>query len=277
MNKTMISSIRAAALALTAVLLLIPYGASAQTMRGDFDMDGRVTVGDVSSLIDYLLNGYVGEQQSTDFDTVSVGDQSFVMVRVEGGVYSKDFSQIIAVETFTICQTEVTMGLWKAVMGSVPSGVLVPGMDYPACNVSWEMCQEFISKLNEMTGLTFRLPTEDEWEYAAKGGRLTRVFKYAGGNDIGEVAWYRENSSLDGTTYDWSIQPVATKAPNELGLYDMSGNVEEWCHDYAGRVGEYAATRGGNYISTAANCEVESRAWYSVSKKNYEGGLRLAL
>ena len=276
-NNHKTTGIRAAALAFAAALLLLPTGASAQTMRGDFDMNGEVTISDVTALIDYLLMDYVGEQQTADFDTVTVGDQSFVMVRVQGGVYSKTYGQIIAVETFSIGQTEVTMGLWKAVMGSTPSGIYIPGMDYPACNITWNDCQEFISRLNEMTGLTFRLPSETEWEYAAKGGCLTRVYKYAGGNDIGPVAWYKENSLFDGTMYDIYFQRVATKEPNELGLYDMSGNVEEWCNDDAGSVGEYAATRGGNYMSRAEDCEIEKRVRYLVSKRVSDGGLRLAL
>lgn len=276
-NNHNVSVFKTAAQSLIAAFLLLPFGMSAQTMRGDFDMDGNVTIADVASLIDYLVNDYVGEQSIADFDTVTVGDQSFVMVRVEGGVYSKTYGQPISVETFSIGQTEVTMGLWKAVMGSTPSGIYVAGMDYPAAYVSWDMCQEFIAKLNEMTGLSFRLPTEVEWEYAAKGGRLTRAYRYAGGNDIDPVAWYKGNSQSDLIMYDVYFHPVASKAPNELGLYDMSGNAEEWCLDDKGSVGEYAASRGGNYMSTAENCEIEKRVRNTHGTRLGDGGLRLAL
>jgi len=273
----MTSSINAIALVLATVMLLMPMGATAQTMRGDFDMDGQVNMGDLSRLIDYLLFDYVGEQSAADFDTITVGDQSFVMVRVEGGVYSKEYGKSIPVETFSIGQTEVTMGLWKAIMGSTPTGIYVPGPDYPVCYVSWNECQEFIASLNELTGLTFRLPSTTEWEYAAKGGRLTRVYKYSGGNDIDQVAWYKDNSDSDVFLYDTYFHQVATKAPNELGLYDMSGNVEEWCNDFLGFVGEYAVTRGGSYMSNAENCEIEKTVRYAVGNKVPNGGLRLAL
>ena len=111
-------------------------------------------------------------------------------------------------------------------MGSNPSSNKA-GNDYPVEMVSWEDCQEFIRKLNDRTGLTFRLPTEAEWEYAARGGRKRRGYKYSGSNSIGDVAWYIDNSGYE-------THPVGRKSPNELGLYDMSGNVYEWCNDWYG-------------------------------------------
>ena len=265
-----------------AVALMLPaLCGMAQTTRGDYDYDGQTTVADVTAVIDYLLYGTWGDQPgSVQRDTIHIsqwGGYDIVMVHVTGGSYSLGEGITATVGDFWIAQTEVTMGLWKAVMGSTPSSIYVPGMDYPASNVSWEMCQEFITNLNELTGRTFRLPYESEWEYAAKGGRLTHAYKYAGSDDIDQVAWYKENSVFDGFMYDIYLQPVATKAPNELGLYDMSGNVEEWCHDYNGRVGEYAVACGGNYLGKAEDCGVEHWTRYAISKKLYEGGLRLAL
>ncbi|MBR0324280.1 MAG: SUMF1/EgtB/PvdO family nonheme iron enzyme, partial [Bacteroidales bacterium] len=122
--------------------------------------------------------------------------------------------------TFYIGKYEVTQAEWKAVMGTNPSRH--KGDNLPVENVTWFDCQEFIRKLNELTGKQFRLPTEAEWEYAARGGKHSYGAKYAGDNDIDNVAWYGDNSN--NTTH-----PVGLKRPNELGLYDMTGNVQEWC------------------------------------------------
>ena len=122
---------------------------------------------------------------------------------------------------FWIGKYTVTQGQWQKVMGNNPSG-FKKGDNYPVETVSWDDAKEFIRKLNGKSGYTFRLPTEAEWEYAARSGG--KAEKYAGGNDIDAVAWYVANSGR-------STHPVGTKAPNGLGIYDMSGNVWQWCED----------------------------------------------
>ena len=170
------------------------------------------------------------------------------MVTVEGGTFNMgeisvpegpyyyyqnpdDEPWSVKLSTYSIGQTEVTQELWLAVMGSNPSGF--NGDEYgtdlqrPVENVSWNDCQEFISQLNSLTGQNFRLPTEAQWEFAARGGNYDHGYIYSGGNNLDDVAWYRNNSG--GITH-----AVGQLAANELGLYDMTGNVYEWCSDWKG-------------------------------------------
>jgi formylglycine-generating enzyme required for sulfatase activity len=178
------------------------------------------------------------------------------------------------VSTFRIGKTEVTQALWKAVMGSNPSRF--EGDNLPVERVSWNDCKTFISKLNSITGENFRLPTEAEWEYAARGGNKSHGYKYSGSNSIGQVAWYTDNSGS--TTH-----PVATKSPNELGIYDMTGNVWEWtsdlwCSNYnSSRTGSNRVYRGGSWRSNAGNCRVSCRDNYGPSGAGSYLGFRLAL
>lgn len=153
----------------------------------------------------------------------------------------------VTLSSYTIGQTEVTQSLWQVVMGNNPSSC--KGDNLPVENVSWNDCQVFIKKLNTITGMKFRLPTEAEWEFASRGGINSRGYKYSGSNDLSEVACPGE------TTY-----AVGTMSPNEIGIYDMSGNVSEWCNDYWGdyssknqynptgpstRTSDYHVIRGG--------------------------------
>ena len=224
--------------------------------------------------------------------TFTVNGVQFTMVAVEGGTFTMGATSEqgsdacknekpaheVTLSDYYIGQTEVTQALWEAVMGSNPSHR--KGGNRPVGDVSWYDCQEFIQKLNQLTGKQFRLPTEAEWEYAARGGRKSRGYKYAGGNDIGSVAWYGNSGGT---------HPVATKQANELGIYDMSGNVWEWCSDWNGDYqsssqsdpqgpssGFSRVGRGGGYYSNAMDCRVSSRNSYSPGYRYNNLGLRLS-
>jgi formylglycine-generating enzyme required for sulfatase activity len=217
------------------------------------------------------------------------------MVRVKGGTFTmgatseqgsdaysdeKPTHQVI-VSSFSIGKYEVTQEEWEAVMGSNPS--YFKGAKRPVENVSWNECQMFIRKLNSMTGKHFRLPTEAEWEYAARGGNKSIGYKYAGSDNLDHVAWYDNNSGS-------MTHNVGQKSPNELGVYDMSGNVWEWCQDLKGSYnsnrqknptgpssGSGLVGRGGSWISNARYCRVSYRFSKSYDYKFYSLGLRLAL
>lgn len=216
-------------------------------------------------------------------ETFTVNGVTFDMVKVDGGSYMMgsyegyDDEKPVhneTVGTFYIGKTEVTQRLWTAVMGSNPSKFR--GENLPVESVSWFDCQEFVERLSRLTGRIFRLPTEAEWEYAARGGNKSRGYTYSGSNDLYRVGWYTENSGS--TTH-----PVAQKLDNELGLYDMSGNVWEWCSDNysssysSSRNSSNRVGRGGGWYRTAANCRVAYRYYYSPGYRNNYLGLRLAL
>ncbi|MGN0033953.1 MAG: formylglycine-generating enzyme family protein [Candidatus Limimorpha sp.] len=223
-----------------------------------------------------------------DNKTFTVNGVSFEMVYVEGGTteqgsdaYDDEYPvHRVTLSDYYIGKYEVTQELWEAVMGSNPS--YFKGAKKPVERVSWNDCQEFISRLNSLTGKTFRLPTEAEWEYAARGGKNSCHYKYSGSNNIDDVAWYSSNSGE--TTH-----PVGTKAANELGIYDMSGNVEEWCSDrydsYSSGAqtdprgpssGSYRVLRGGSWFYNARCCRVSYRINGDPSNRYNYGGLRLA-
>ncbi|MBR7027972.1 MAG: SUMF1/EgtB/PvdO family nonheme iron enzyme, partial [Bacteroidaceae bacterium] len=183
---------------------------------------------------------------------------------------------------YYIGETEVTQELWEAVMGSNPSSFVGPKL--PVGKVSWDDCQAFIGKLNAQTGKTFRLPTEAEWEYAARGGKKSKGYTYSGSNAIGNVAWYYNIS--ENTTHE-----VGTKRANELGIYDMTGNASEWCQDWYGETyyenssttdpqgpasGTCRVLRGGSWISDEEFCRVAHRG-YDIGNRYSFNGLRLVL
>ena len=241
--------------------------------------------------------------------TYTANGVSFTMVGVEGGTFQMGSTDSdaydsekpvhqVTVSSFSIGQTEVTQALWYAVMGQKPtsggsqwSSTYGLGDNRPAYYVSWDDCQEFITKLNQITGQQFRLPTEAEWEYAARGGNKSKGYKYSGSNTIGDVAWYWDNipSQTSGNS-GYGTQPVATKQANELGIYDMSGNVWEWCSDWYGSYSSSAQTnptgptsgsirviRGGSWYLNARNCRVANRHCSTPSYRSINIGLRLAL
>ena len=187
----------------------------------------------------------------------------------------------VTLSDFYIGKYPVTQGQWKAVMGENPS--ILKGDDLPVENVSWNQAQEFIKKLNQNTGKNYRLPTEAEWEYAARGGSQSRGYKYSGGNDIGEVAWYEGNSG-DKT------HPVGTKKANELGIYDMNGNVFEWVNDRyesynvswnsnpeGAASGSSRVLRGGCYGIIAKVMRISYRISFNPGMRLGILGFRLAL
>lgn len=216
------------------------------------------------------------------------------MVRVEGGSFimgateeqenpesdEKPISKV-TISSFAINKYEVTQEEWEYVMGENPS--YFKGKDLPVDSVTWEECQTFISRLNSLTGMKFRFPSEAEWEFAARGGIKGLGYQYAGANDIKEVAWCTLNSSN-------CSHPVGLNKPNELGLYDMSGNVWEWCQDWFAEYSELSKTnptgpstgllrivRGGSWLSSERSCRVSNRHYSAQSDKDNNIGLRLAL
>ena len=183
----------------------------------------------------------------------------------------------VTVEPFEIGKTEVTAGLWNAVMGSLPLGNDLREADKPVINVSWYGAQQFILKLNALTGRKFRLPTEAEWEFAARGGAKSRGYRFSGSNQVGSVAVYTQNSD------NGKPARVARMQANELGLYDMSGNAWEWCQDCFGAYGqpaeksEWHVMRGGSAASPWNACRVSNRQKVPATNVKASFGFRLAL
>lgn len=234
----------------------------------------------------------------------TVNGVTFTMVFVESGTFTmgataeqqepfddeKPPHRVTLTKGFYIGETEVTQALWKAVMGFTPmasgSQWLTErglGDDFPAYFISYEDVQQFISQLNSLTGAQFRIPTEAEWEYAARGGSKSKGYQYSGSNNISDVAWYTNNSG-------YKTHAVKTKKANELGLYDMSGNVLEWCSDWKGNYtsspavdptgadsGDIRVLRGGCFHYSARSCRVASRDRNFPSFRHYGIGFRLVL
>ena len=237
----------------------------------------------------------VGSSTSGCVITIPVRDGiSIEMVKVEAGSFNmgatpemenphedeKPVHRVTLTNNYYIGKYEVTQALWKIVMGSNPSNS--KGDNLPVEKVSWNDCQKFISKLNKLTGKSFRLPTEAEWEYAARGGNKSRGYQYSGSNTIGDVAWYDGNSGS-------KTHAVGTKQPNELGAFDMNGNVWEWCQDWFNRYSSSPQTnpigavsgacrvyRGGSWCYSGY-CRCSCRFDGTPDFRNGDLGLRLVL
>ena len=237
----------------------------------------------------------VGSSTSGSVITLPVKDGvNIEMVKVEAGSFDmgatpemenpsdweKPVHRVTLTNNYYIGKYEVTQALWKIVMGSNPSNS--KGDNLPVEKVSWNDCQKFISKLNKLTGKSFRLPTEAEWEYAARGGNKSRGYQYSGSNTIGDVAWYDGNSGS-------KTHAVGTKQPNELGAFDMTGNVWEWCQDWFNRYSSSPQTnpigavsgscrvyRGGSWCYSGY-CRCSCRFDGTPDFRNGDLGLRLVL
>jgi formylglycine-generating enzyme required for sulfatase activity len=228
---------------------------------------------------------------------IEVNGVGMTMQRVEGGSFmmgatpdqtDQDLltdkpAHLVFLSPYYIATTEVTVQLWRAVM---PDREIITPKGYPTVPisyVSWVDCQEFVRRLDSITGLPFRLPSEAEWEYAARGGAKSKSYRFAGGNEADNIGWTYPCSG------NWK-HPVGGKQPNELGLYDMTGNVSEWCQDLYGPytlstqpdpcgadTGLYRIARGGSYDACVANSHLSVRRWYLPETATEYIGLRVAL
>ena len=263
--------------------------------KQDVNGDGVVNSSDVVEIYNYIASGGSSGGGNASVQAFTVNGVSFNMIAVEGGTFTMGatFEQQndpysnekpthqVTLSSYYIGETEVTQALWTAVMGNNQSNF--KGDNNPVEKVSWNDCQKFIEKLNSLTGKKFRLPTEAEWEYAARGGNKSKGYQYSGSNNLDDVAWYTKNSN-------YKTHPVKTKQPNELGMYDMSGNVWEWCQDWYGNYGSDSQTnpkgpssgsghvyRGGSWFANAVVCRSANRTGHTPGLRDCDLGLRLVL
>jgi formylglycine-generating enzyme required for sulfatase activity len=227
------------------------------------------------------------------FKIIAEGENKIIegMVFVQGGTFEMGSNEgesdekpihSVTVSDFYIGKYEVTQKEWKAIMGNNPSQF--KGDDLPVETVSWNDVQEYLQKLNAKTNSNYRLPTEAEWEYAARGGNKSNGYKYSGSNNIDNVAWYGGNSNSQ-------THRVGTKEPNELGIYDMSGNVWEWCNDWYGEhyynnspqnnpqgptSGTYRVLRGGSWLDTPSYVRCAYRYYGDPTYRDFIFGFRCA-
>ena len=250
------------AISRTAMLVVLLAGATVVQAQ-----DRHYTVNGVKFTMKYVKGGNF-MMGATDNDAMAEADEKP--------------AHSVSVVDYYIGETEVTQELWKAVMGNNPAKF--KGENYPIENVSFNDCVRFVEKLSQLTGRHFRLPTEAEWEYAARGGQRSKGYMYAGANDTTSVAWLYTDSL-------WvRHMPVAAKRPNELGLYDMSGSVWEWCNTayepYQGARGNwfnrlirnrFKVVRGGGFRGFARYARVTNRYAVAAWRNDYTVGLRLAM
>ena len=228
-----------------------------------------------------------GNGKSVTFNMVLVKAGTFQMGSTTGDSDEQPVHSVTLTKDYYMGETEVTQALWYAVIGeklnSISDHNYGVGDNYPAYRISYEDCEQFIAKLNQMTGRQFRFPTEAEWEFAARGGTKSKGYTYAGSNNIGDVAWYLQNANLVN-------HKVKIKASNELGLYDMSGNVREWCYDWYGSYsstaqkdptgpisGSFRVLRGGSWNCGYPSHRVTSRVGNSADCCGIDYGFRLAM
>ena len=257
-------------------------------------ISGTLYSNTASSSNGYASNSSLSSGNNVIFIPVKNGI-TIDMIKVEAGTFmmgatsemqnpwddEKPVREVILTNDYYIGKYEVTQSLWQAVMGTNPS--YFKGDNLPVEQVSWDNCLEFISKLNSLTGRKFRLPTEAEWEYAARGGRKSRGYQYSGSFNISDVAWYNGNSGN-------KIHPVGMKQANELGVYDMSGNVCEWCQDWYGSYvsssqtnplgansGSFRVCRGGSWYFDTGNCRSSFRSRGNPDTRSRYLGFRLVL
>ena len=257
-------------------------------------ISGTLYSNTASSSNGYASNSSLSSGNNVIFIPVK-NDITIDMIKVEAGTFmmgatsemqnpwddEKPVREVILTNDYYIGKYEVTQSLWQAVMGTNPS--YFKGDNLPVEQVSWDNCLEFISKLNSLTGRKFRLPTEAEWEYAARGGRKSRGYQYSGSFNISDVAWYNGNSGN-------KIHPVGMKQANELGVYDMSGNVCEWCQDWYGSYvsssqtnplgansGSFRVCRGGSWYFDTGNCRSSFRSRGNPDTRSRYLGFRLVL
>ncbi|MBR4155606.1 MAG: SUMF1/EgtB/PvdO family nonheme iron enzyme [Bacteroidales bacterium] len=246
------------------------------------DNNGDDDNGDAEEILDITVNGVT-------FNMILVKSGTFYMGAQKDDPNAPNYDEEawsreapvhqVTLSDYYIAEAEVTQELWMAVMGSNPSHF--EGAQRPVEQTTWYDCQSFINKLNQMTGMNFRFPTEAEWEFAARGGNDSNGYKYSGSDIIDDVAWYSADGKKTGD--------VMTKKPNELGIYDMSGNVMEWCSDaYGDYTSEHQTdptgpngvdrvVRGGCCLSNATYCRVALRNFLHPGGASYGIGMRLAL
>ncbi len=215
----------------TALYNFLLYNDTSSLVNGDVNGDGNINSTDVTVVYSILLNG-----PETEIVSYTVNGVTFNMIKVDGGTFmmgapdsdTEAYSlerpaHQVTLSDYWIGETEVTEKLWKAVM-QVDEVSYSMGDLYPMRFVTWDQCIDFAQRLSVLTGINFTLLTEAQWEFAARGGNLSHGYLYSGSNNLDEVAWYAGNSNN-------VLHEVATKAPNELGIYDMCGNIAEWCLD----------------------------------------------
>jgi formylglycine-generating enzyme required for sulfatase activity len=255
-------------------------------------------------MVDEFLGGFASRSEAGGDDgrntTFIVNGVTFNMVSVAGGTFTmgctseqgndcdsnESPTHSVTLSSFYISKYPVTWAQWAAVTGDITSGCFTSNLSYPVeCVVPWHDVQVFIQELNRLSGRTYRLPTEAEWEFAARGGSSSKGYKYSGSNNIDEVAWYGGDG---GGNSGFTTHPVGTKQPNELGIFDMSGNVTEWVGDWYGDytsisktnpmgplLGYHRVLRGGSWVSDAGGCRVSSRGFAEPIENNAGIGFRL--